>query len=98
MQGARDIKDDVVWDYSKTTQNTVELIGSCKHGKEAFEYFKKGFKKTDLPQIMFEGRSWKDIPYEKLSPRLKKIAEIEQEDSDSPDRGKNGAFRKRPYE
>ncbi len=75
LQGARDIKDDVVWDYSKTTQNTVELIGSCKHGKEAFEYFKKGFKKTDLPQIMFEGRSWKDIPYEKLSPRLKKIAD-----------------------
>lgn len=75
LQGARDVKDDVVWDYSKTTQNTVELIGGCKHGIQAFEYFKEGFKKEKLPQIMFEGRSWKDIPYEKLSPRLKKIAD-----------------------
>ena len=34
----------------------------------------------------------------KKGERWKKIAEIEQEDSDSPGRGKNGAFRKRPYE
>ena len=34
----------------------------------------------------------------KKGERWKKIAEIEQEDSDSPSRGKNGAFRKRPYQ
>ena len=34
----------------------------------------------------------------KKGERWKKIAEIEQEDSDSPGRGKNGAFRKRPYQ
>ncbi len=75
LQGAREIEGDIVWDYSKTTQNTVELIGGCQHGNDAFKYFKKGFKKSELPPIVFEGRSWKNIPYEKLSPRLKKIAD-----------------------
>ena len=67
--------DNVVWEYSETTQKTVELIGGCLHGHEAINYFVQGFKKEDLPSIVFEGRSWKDIPYEKLSPRFKKIAD-----------------------
>ena len=75
LQGVHNVQDDVVWDYSKTTQDTVELIGGCPHGIEAFRYFKPGFKKDDLPAIVFKGRSWKDIPYDKLSPRLKKIAD-----------------------
>lgn len=75
LQGVHKVQDDVVWEYSKTTQNTVELIGSCRHGANAMKYFVPGFSKADLPAIVFEGRSWKDIPYEQLSPRLKKIAD-----------------------
>ena len=75
LQGVHEIQDDVVWDYSETTQRSVELIGGCRHGIKAFSYFKPGFRKEELPEIVFEGRSWKDIPYDKLSPRFKKIAD-----------------------
>ncbi len=75
LQGVHGVQDDVVWNYSATTQRTVELIGGCKHGLKAFDFFKPGFSKENLPECMFEGRSWKDIPYELLSPRFKKIAD-----------------------
>lgn len=75
LQGVHNVQDDVVWEYSETTQRTVELIGGCQHGLEAFDYFVPGFNKEDLPAIVFEGRSWKDIPYEMLSQRFKKIAD-----------------------
>ena len=75
LQGVHEVQDDVVWDYSETTQRSVDLIGGCRHGMEAFGYFVPGFRKEDLPEVVFEGRSWKDIPYELLSPRFKKIAD-----------------------
>lgn len=75
LQNIKEQEDNIVWDYSETTQKTVELIGGCEHGIEAFKYFVPGFKKEDLPAIVFEGRSWKNIPYEKLSERFKKIAD-----------------------
>ena len=75
LQGVHEVQDDVVWGYSETTQRSVDLIGGCRHGMEAFDYFVPGFHKEDLPEIVFEGRSWKDIPYELLSPRFKKIAD-----------------------
>lgn len=75
LQGVHEQEDDVVWGYSATTQNTVELIGGCQHGQKAIDLFREGFTKQDLPPIVFEGRSWKNIPYEKLSPRFKKIAD-----------------------
>lgn len=75
LQGVHEVQDDVVWDYSETTQRSVDLIGSCRHGIQAFDYFVPGFRKENLPAVVFEGRSWKDIPYELLSPRFKKIAD-----------------------
>jgi DNA (cytosine-5)-methyltransferase 1 len=75
LQGVHDVQDDVVWEYSETTQRSVELIGACRHGMQALKYFVPGFHKEDLPEVVFEGRSWKDIPYELLSPRFKKIAD-----------------------
>ena len=75
LQGVHDVQDDVVWDYSETTQRSVDLIGGCRHGMQAIDYFVPGFHKEELPAIMFEGRSWKDIPYNLLSPRFKKIAD-----------------------
>lgn len=75
LQGVENLQNNVVWEYSATTQRTVELIGGCRHGLEAFRYFVDGYNKRDLPPIVFEGRSWKNIPYEQLSPRFKKIAD-----------------------
>lgn len=68
-------QDNNVWNYSETTQRTIELIGGCEHGMQALEFFHEGFSKEDLPTIVYEGRSWKDIPYDLLSPRFKKIAD-----------------------
>jgi len=75
LQGVHEQEDDDVWEYSATTQNTVELIGGCRHGQEALNWFYDGYTKEELPLLAFEGRSWKDIPYEQLSPRFKKIAD-----------------------
>lgn len=75
LRGVHNAPDDVVWPYSKTTQKTVELIGPCEHGAKAINLFNVGFKKENLPANLFVGRSWKDIPYKKLSPRFKKIAD-----------------------
>lgn len=78
LQDISDKSDNVVWEYSKGTQDMIELIGGCVHGMDALKYFSKDFKIEDLPQIVFEGRSWKDIPYEKLTPRFRKIADDPQ--------------------
>lgn len=75
LQDVENLPDNDVWEYSPGTQQTVDLIGSCAHGLDAFKYFKEGYKEQDLPSICFEGRSWKDIPYEKLTPRFKNIAD-----------------------
>lgn len=63
------------WEYSKTTQDMVDNIGPCAHGKKAAKYFVDGFSKDSLPEVVFAGRSWKDIPYELLTPRFKRIAD-----------------------
>ena len=73
LQNISDVPDNEVWDYSLTTQNTVELIGPCNHGTSLDDIFASNFSVSDLPEIAFEGKSWKDIPYEKLSPRFKRI-------------------------
>ena len=73
LRGTEELPDNEYWAYSATTQNTVELIGPCVHGETLNEIFSSDFKKSDLPPSAFEGRSWKNIPYEKLSVRFKKI-------------------------
>lgn len=75
LQGVENLHDNVVWEYSASTQRTVDLIGGCQHGLEAFQYFRDGYNIENLPPIVFEGRSWKNIPYELLTPRFKKIAD-----------------------
>lgn len=75
LQGVENLHDNVVWEYSASTQRTVDLIGGCQHGLEAFQYFRNGYKIENLPSVVFEGRSWKNIPYDLLTPRFKKIAD-----------------------
>lgn len=73
LQGVDRLPNNDVWEYSPGTQHMVDLIGPCAHGKSAFKYFKEGFCIDELPAICFEGRSWKDIPYEHLSQRFRNI-------------------------
>ena len=69
------IPDGGCWDYSVSTQDMVENIGPCLHGAEASRYFVDGFSKETLPAEVFVGKSWKDIPYELLTPRFRRIAD-----------------------
>lgn len=73
LQNVEDKPDNEYWAYSATTQKMIEQIGSCEHGEKAIEYFKDGFSMDSLPSIVFEGRSWKNIPPDLLTPRFKKI-------------------------
>lgn len=75
LQNISDKPDQDVWPYSPGTQHTVDLIGGCAHGMDALRYFSDGYNLSDLPSVCFEGRSWKDIPYELLSERFKRIAD-----------------------
>lgn len=61
------------WEYSKTTQDMIEKIGPCEHGKNAINFFKQGLSIADMPKNITEGRSWKNIPPEQLTPRFRKI-------------------------
>ncbi len=61
------------WEYSKTTQDMIEKIGPCEHGRNAIDYFRQGLFLSEMPKNIVEGRSWKNIPPEQLTPRFKKI-------------------------
>ncbi len=73
LQNTEDKPDNDFWEYTVSTQKMVELIGPCVHGKAAMELFNGNYKIKDLPSIVFEGRSWKDISPEFLTPRFKRI-------------------------
>ena len=68
-----DEPENAVWEYSKTTQTMVDNIGPCPAGLKELKLFKKGFKIEKLPEICFDGRSWKNVPRELLSKRFRKI-------------------------
>ncbi len=38
------------WEYSKTTQDMIEKIGSCEHGKDGIKFFKDGVPLSEMPQ------------------------------------------------
>ena len=78
LQGVEDAPDHEVWQFSPGTQRTVDLIGPAQHGAEAFAFFHDGYSISELPASCFEGRSWKDIPYESLTPRFRNIADNPQ--------------------
>lgn len=73
LQGLENLPDSDFWAYSATTQKMVDEIGSCVHGADAIELFQDGFAIENLPKEVFEGRSWKNISPDKLTPRFKKI-------------------------
>lgn len=66
-------RDDEFWPYTEATQTMIEQIGPCEHGAKALELFGEGYTIDSLPEIVFEGRSWKNIPPELLRPRFRRI-------------------------
>lgn len=78
LQGVENADDNDVWEYSPGTQQTVDLIGPCPHGMDAIKFFTDNYHVEDLPAVCFEGKSWKDIPYENLTPRFRNIADNPQ--------------------
>ena len=66
-------RDDEYWPYTEATQTMINQIGPCEHGAEAIKLFENGFKIGSLPEVVFEGRSWKNIPPELLRPRFRRI-------------------------
>ena len=78
LQKVETAPNNDVWCFSPGTQHMVDLIGPCAHGADAIDMFHDGYHLTDLPQICFEGRSWKDVPYSELSPRFRNIADNPQ--------------------
>ena len=75
LQGIDSLPDNDIWEYSPGTQQTVDLIGGCSHGMKAMRQFHDGYQVEELTADCFVGRSWKDIPYEMLTPRFKNIAD-----------------------
>lgn len=73
LQNLENVEGGEYWEYSKTTQDMIEKIGSCEHGACAISFFTKGFKASEMPAILTEGRSWKNVPREQLTPRFQKI-------------------------
>lgn len=73
LQNLNGVSGSEYWEYTAATQYMVDMIGPCKTGKEYLSFFAKPFHITEIPQISTKGKSWKDIPYEKLPPRFKRI-------------------------
>lgn len=64
---------DEYWQYSPGSQSMVDMIGPCEDGIKALAKFKKKIPLDKISNTITKGRSWKNIPPEKLSPRFKKI-------------------------
>lgn len=73
LQDLKGLSGSDYWEYSAATQNMVDLIGPCKAGEDSLSFFKEPFHITDLPEVFSEGKSWKNIPPDKLPPRFRKI-------------------------
>ncbi len=73
LQDMENISGSEHWEYTATTQYMVDLIGPCKAGVNELRFFSKSFNQDELPEVVSEGKSWKDIPPHLLPPRFRKI-------------------------
>ena len=65
-------KDDY-WKYSPSGQKMIESIGICQDGEEAFKKFKNKIPLNQISDTISQGRSWKDMSYDDMTPRFQKI-------------------------
>lgn len=64
---------DEYWEYSPSTQKMIDLIGPCSDGSEALKHFKKKTPIKEISSTIEVGKSWKNMPYEEMTDRFKKI-------------------------
>lgn len=65
-------KDDY-WAYSPSGQHMVDCIGPCIDGSKALNKFKKNVSLDKISETINNGKSWKNMPYEQMSDRFRKI-------------------------
>lgn len=65
-------KDDY-WKYSPSGQKMIESIGICQDGKDALKKFKAKIPLKQISDTISQGKSWKDMSYEDMTPRFQKI-------------------------
>lgn len=68
---AKNRKD--IWGYSPSGQKMIEEIGPCLDGKDKLSYFKRKVPIEKISESIQKGRSWKNMSYEKMTPRFRKI-------------------------
>lgn len=73
LQNLENFSGKEFWPYSATTQHMIDMIGPCAAGRNELELFSSPLELEQLPEALFIGKSWKDIPPELLPPRFKKI-------------------------
>lgn len=61
------------WEYSPSSQKMVDLIGPCLDGESELIKFKKKIPLEKISKTITTGRSWKNMPYDKMTDRFKKI-------------------------
>lgn len=66
-------QNDDYWKYSPSGQNMVENIGTCADGSETLTKFKNNIPLNEISETITKGRSWKNMEYEKMTPRFRKI-------------------------
>lgn len=65
-------KDDF-WKYSPAGQTMIENIGICKDGRETLKKFNNKVPLSKISETISTGRSWKNMDYNKMTPRFQKI-------------------------
>lgn len=64
---------DEYWRYSPAGQYMIENIGLCFDKEEALEKFRQKIPLERISKTISLGRSWKNMDYDKMTPRFKKI-------------------------
>jgi DNA (cytosine-5)-methyltransferase 1 len=64
---------DDYWKYSPSGQHMVDNIGECQDGVSALKKFKSKVPLSEISESITTGRSWKNMAYDKMSPRFQKI-------------------------
>jgi DNA (cytosine-5)-methyltransferase 1 len=61
------------WKYSPQGQRMIDLIGPCLDGMEALPKFKKKKPLSTISETITQGKSWKNVDPDDLTPRFRKI-------------------------
>lgn len=61
------------WKYSPGGQYMVDKIGPCEDGNEALDKFREKIPLNKISQSISKGRSWKNMNYEDMTDRFRKI-------------------------